>query len=425
MRHATLVPVLTAAGLLAAGTLWGCKPDAPKPVPSGGNGTPPANAAATPGIGGMAPAGTVDADTVAKVEAAVAKSHAWLLQQQTEDGAFPIPGMGSDPGITAIACTGLLSTLQGATRESHPQIWKALDNLLTHQKADGAIYKEQNANYVTSVSIMAFLASGDDTYRAAAQKAADYLGVSILDESENETPESSIHYGGFGYGKRKKDKAPYADMSNTSYGLEALNQARQAGLTVNEKAIAASQKFLSRSQHRSESNDQPWVSDDPRTAGGFVYHPAETKNQVIEIDGKKVFLPYGSMTYAGIKSMIYAKVSKDDPRVKAAVDWIAKFWTLEENPGFDTSRDLKLGKQGLYYYYDTFAKAMHALGMEELKDAQGTSHKWRQELAAQLLTLQKPEGHWVNDVEERWMEGNPVLATSYALMALGYVLPAE
>jgi squalene-hopene/tetraprenyl-beta-curcumene cyclase len=424
MRHATLVPVLTTAGLLAATTLWGCKPDDPKPVPSGGNGTPPA-AATAPGIGGMAPAGSVDAATAAKVEAAVAKSHAWLLTQQGEDGSFPIPGMGSDPGITAIACAGLLSTLNGATRASHPQIWKGLDNLLTHQKADGAIFKEQNANYVTSVAIMAFLASGDASYRAAAQKAADFLGASIYDESEGATAESSIHYGGFGYGKRKPDRDEYADMSNTSYGLEALHQARAAGLTVNEKAIKASQKFLERSQHRSESNDQPWVSDDARTAGGFVYHPAETKNQVIEMDGKKVFLPYGSMTYAGIKSMIYAKVSKDDPRVKAAVDWIGKFWTLEENPGFDTSRDLNLGKQGLYYYYDTFAKAMHALGTETITDAKGNAHAWRAELGTQLLSLQKDDGSWVNDAEKRWMEGNPVLATSYSLMALGYVLPAN
>lgn len=425
MRTHVLIPTLTTAGLLAASLLSGCKPSGGTPQPSGGDeGLPPARTNG-PAIAGVAPAGSVDAAVAGRVHAAVAKAHAYLLAQQGEDGSFPIPGMGSDPGITAIACTGLLSTLQGATRENHPAIWQGLDNLLTFQKADGSIFNDQNANYVTSVAVMAFLASGDDSYRAAAQKAAEYLGASIYDESEGASPESSPHYGGFGYGKRKQDKAPYADMSNTSYGLEALARARAAGLTVNEEAIAASRKFLERSQHRSESNDQPWVSDDPRTAGGFVYHPEETKNQIVEIDGKKVFLPYGSMTYAGIKSMIYAKVSKDDPRVKAAVDWIAKNWTLEQNPGFDTSRDLKLGKQGLYYYFDTFAKAMHALAMESVTDGNGQAHAWRTELGEALSGLQKADGQWVNDVEERWMEGNPVLATSYALMALGYVLPAK
>ena len=31
---------------------------------------------------------------------------------------------------------------------------------------------------------------------------------------------------------------------------------------------------------------------------------------------------YASMTYAGLKSMIYAGLDRDDPRVKAALDYI-------------------------------------------------------------------------------------------------------
>ena len=58
------------------------------------------------------------------------------------------------------------------------------------------------------------------------------------------------------------------------------------------------------------------------------------------------------MTYAGLKSMIYAGLTADDPRVKAAYDYITKHYTLDENPG--------LGQQGLYYYYQTFAKALAA-----------------------------------------------------------------
>ena len=39
------------------------------------------------------------------------------------------------------------------------------------------------------------------------------------------------------------------------------------------------------------------------------------------------------MTYAGLKSFLYAGVSKDDPRVKAAVEWVRKHYTVTENPG--------------------------------------------------------------------------------------------
>ena len=39
------------------------------------------------------------------------------------------------------------------------------------------------------------------------------------------------------------------------------------------------------------------------------------------------------MTYAGLKSMIYAGLSPDDVRVKGALGYISEHDTLEENPG--------------------------------------------------------------------------------------------
>ena len=67
------------------------------------------------------------------------------------------------------------------------------------------------------------------------------------------------------------------------------------------------------------------------------------------------------MTYAGLKSMIYAGLSRDDPRVKAALTFITEHYTLDENAG--------LGQQGLYYYYHTFAKTMAVLDQPTLIDA--------------------------------------------------------
>jgi hypothetical protein len=36
---------------------------------------------------------------------------------------------------------------------------------------------------------------------------------------------------------------------------------------------------------------------------------------------------------AGLKSMIYAGLTQDDPRVKAAIGYIKDRYTLDENPG--------------------------------------------------------------------------------------------
>jgi squalene-hopene/tetraprenyl-beta-curcumene cyclase len=120
------------------------------------------------------------------------------------------------------------------------------------------------------------------------------------------------------------------------------------------------------------------------------------------------------MTYAGLKSMIYAGVGADDPRVKAAREWIERHYSLAENPG--------MGLQGLFYYYHTFAKALDAVGLDYLVDADGVRHDWRKELADELASRQLEDGSWVN-AERRWLEGDPNLVTAYALLALTYCRP--
>ena len=89
--------------------------------------------------------------------------------------------------------------------------------------------------------------------------------------------------------------------------------------------------FISRCQNlKTEHNDQPWAGK--INDGSFIYSAAaggETKT-----DSPPGDLPgYGSMTYAGVKSMIYCGVSKDDPRMKKAIEWLRRHYTVEENAG--------------------------------------------------------------------------------------------
>ena len=102
--------------------------------------------------------------------------------------------------------------------------------------------------------------------------------------------------------------------------------------------------------------------------GGFYYTIAAGGSSQAGETPDGGLRSYGSMSYAGLKSMIFAGVKKDDPRVKAAHEWITKHYTLDENPG--------MGGDGLYYYYHTFAKALAALSNDQLVDADGKSHDW-------------------------------------------------
>src|SRR5262249_46083964 len=145
--------------------------------------------------------------------------------------------------------------------------------------------------------------------------------------------------------------------------------------------------------------------------GGFFYTPAAGGDSAAKKADDGGLRSYGSMTYAGLKSMVYAGVGPDDKRVVAAVKWIRKYYSVSENPG--------MGGTGLYYYYHTFAKALDAMKLDKVADEKGVEHDWRKELGEHLASIQKPNGSWVNS-EKRWMEGDPNLSTAFALLSLAY-----
>ena len=135
---------------------------------------------------------------------------------------------------------------------------------------------------------------------------------------------------------------------------------------------------------------------------------------MIEGEAKRAALrSYGSISYAGMMSFAYARIGKDDDRVRAVIDWLGKSYTLNENPG--------MGQEGLYYYFHLMSKALRAQGVKTLKGPDSKSIDWKNELAAKLISLQNGDGSWKNS-NKRWMEGDPNLTTSYVLVALSLLV---
>ncbi len=342
-----------------------------------------------------------------KTKALIDKGLAYLKTQQKPDGTWQ--GQDEPPALTAIAA----KAFAGAGQLSDPAVQKAYDALLAQQKPDGGIYKDINANYNTAIAISALAATNDDKYKPAIGKAVKFLRTLQWNEDPSDSKErkpvgpSDNRFGGFGYGHSQRP-----DMSNTQLAIDALHD---AGVSPNDPAYQAALKFASRTQNLSETNDQEWAGND----GGFVYTPAGNGDSVagaiVGPDGKRILRSYGSMTYAGLKSFIYAGLTKDDPRVKAAWDWITKNWTLDQNPGLQAN-DPKMAQNGLYYYYHTMARALATYDQPTVNDPKGAAHDWRVEFIDKMAALQKPDGSWSG--EKRWMEDNPVLVTSYIVNAL-------
>ncbi len=333
-------------------------------------------------------------------EKSVEKAINYLTNQgQAADGTF---SSNTGIGVTAICTLGLLE--HGRT-PLDPAVKKALDAMEKHVKPDGGIYVEgtRHRNYETCLSLLAFSAANKDgQYDKLIANANKFLKGLQWDEKEDKS-EDSPFYGGAGYGGHSRP-----DMSNTTFLMEAL---KASGTSADDPAMQKALIFVSRCQNlESPHNQFEFAPKNPD--GGFYYTIAAGGSSQAGTTENGGLRSYGSMTYAGLKSMIYAGVDKDDERVKAAVAWLAKHYDTKQNPG--------MGETGLYYYYQTVAKALDAYGEEKFVTADGKQHDWRTEFTDQLISLQKDNGSWVNDAE-RWMEGDPNLVTGYTLLALAHL----
>jgi squalene-hopene/tetraprenyl-beta-curcumene cyclase len=337
----------------------------------------------------------------AKLHQAVSRAASYFEAAQADNGSW---SAASGPGVTAIVTAGLL---RSGRSPDDPMVARALKYLEQFLHDDGGMYGQgsTHTNYETCVAIAAFKeANKDGRYNKLLADAEKYIKEEQWDAGEG-YDESSMYYGGAGYGGGKRP-----DLSNTSFLVDALHS---LGSGDDDPAIQKALIFVSRCQNLESPYNTtkfaPLVDD-----GGFYYTIAAGGSSIAGTTADGGLRSYGSMSYAGLRSLIYAGLKQDDPRVKAATEWIKKNYSLTENPGMKDA--------GLYYYYHTFAKTFDALGDDEFVDAQGKSHNWRAELANQLISLQKEDGSWVNSTT-RFLEGDPNLVTAYSLLALSYTQP--
>src|SRR5262245_43627847 len=254
-------------------------------------------------------------------------------------------------------------------------------------------------------------ANREDRYKKVIGDAAEFLKKLQWDEEEGKTRKDDF-YGGAGYDSKSRP-----DLSNTQIFLDAL---KDAGIPKDDPAPEKALILVSRCQNlKNESNDQPWA--DKINDGSFIYSAAGGGQTKVEGGSPETGFPgYGSMTYAGIKSMIYCGVSKDDKRIQKAYAWIQKHYTVDENPGMPKARR----HWGLFYYYNTMAKCLDVLGVDYVEDDKGTKHDWRADITKALADKQQPNASFTND-QDRWMEGDANIVTGYALMALSYCKPRK
>jgi squalene-hopene/tetraprenyl-beta-curcumene cyclase len=343
-----------------------------------------------------------------------APNGAWGLEIQAAPTDSPESLTPVGLAVTALAVKAFVQADPDAVKDE--RVIKALRMIKSSQQPDGSFDDGPLSNYVTSCVLMGLASVPDNDWHDQIADCSKWLQSHQWDQSEGLSAQQDW-FGGAGYGRHGRP-----DLSNTQMMLDALYE---SGMSPDEPAFQRALAFVSRTQNLKETNKAPWAQAGSND-GGFIYTPAnggESMASEVAGDGRygekiaagspRSLKSYGSMTYAGFKSMLYAGLSADDVRVRAAFDWLRHHWSFDENPG--------LGQQGLFYYYHTLSRALAVSQQNEITDADGVKHNWREEMIKALIARQHEDGSWVNTAD-RWEEGSPVLVTIYCTLALEEIL---
>jgi squalene-hopene/tetraprenyl-beta-curcumene cyclase len=353
-------------------------------------------------------------DPAGRAQQLIDRGLAFLQTQQKPDGGW---ASGREPpAFTALVVRAFV--LDKHHSPDSDVVQRAVAQLVAAQQPDGGIYRDTLATYNTAIAVSALapVAKQKPELQPAVEKAVAYLrGQQVLPGAKSDSglpqikDDNDPQFGGWTYGGAGRRGPGRPDLSNVQVTLDAL---KDAGLKPDDPAFQNALKFATRLQNHSETNDQAWAGDD----GGFVYAPGDSAaGSFTTPDGKKRLRSYGSMTYAGLKSFVYAGLSKADPRVQAAWKWITGNWTLDTNPG------IKEGggdpQDGIFYYYHTLARALHEYGEPVIATPDGKQVDWRVAFVEKMASLQQPDGSWRGS-QGRWMENNPTLTTAFVVLAL-------
>ena len=350
------------------------------------------------------------AQDTAKIRQSMDKAVAYLRTTQDRTGGWMTPRTVIGP--TAIVLAGLIDA--GVDMDD-PMIVSGLKLVESFIQEDGGVYTPDGflLNYETCCAVMCLAKANEaikkkhnrEPYKEVLAKADRFLRGQQFTE-ENNVRSEDPNYGGVGYGNRTRP-----DLSNVQFFLDAL---KATGAKEDDPAIQKALIFVSRCQNlESEHNTMPFLARNPDGLdGGFIYYPMPDPEGARETEG---LASYGGMTYAGLKSMIYAGLTIEDKRYKAALDWLAKNYTVTENPG--------RGAAGLYYYYQTMAKTLDIKNSPQFEDADGKKHNWRADLSEHLISVQQENGSWVNEASSQYMENDVNLVTGYVLLTLALCLP--
>ncbi len=349
-------------------------------------------------------------DPSRSAEQALERGWKYLAQQQGSDGGWHSQTYGQlkgGPGITSLVLYSF-SRYPAQMRAAHPELAKrGFAFFQPGLKLRGApAATDGSLDYPTYAA--AFWLTARQRLKLPAppgeqDKMVRYLLSAQLLESRGFAPDHPAH-GGWDFlgAGEAQGITTGSNVSLAASILEALaetNQTDAAAQKAREHALA-------------------WLQRAQQPDGGFSFtpEPASLNNKALFHDEKQLRpRSYGTATSDGLRALIAAGLKTNDARVQKSVNWLVEHRSLDVVPGFEELPPELGWQRGLrFYYYASLAEASRHFPPSE-RDAR------RRALLELLVREQRAGGSWVNE-SARMREDDPLIATSFALAALGSIL---
>jgi len=332
--------------------------------------------------------------TVAAARQSIARALQWLSDYQSRDGrwdcdgwmnldAADVRGKGAggtlyDVGVTALSLMAFLRTGHGDKNNPHADtVKRGLTFLMDQQGRDGCVGGRASQHFIyntilaTTALCDGYRVTRDDAYRAAAQRAVNFL-----------LKARNPHLG-WRYGVRPGEN----DTSVTALAVQALKAARFAGLDVDANAFAGARLWIDK------MTDLKFGQVGYTSPGGSAARPEGLRDK---------FPPEKTqaMTAAGILTRI---LLGEDPRGSVLIRKGAEL-CAQQQPAWGDH-----GSIDMYFWY-LGTRALFEVGGAHWRD-------WPSNLRRSLVPAQRKDGSW--DPAGPWgPDGGRVYSTAICALSL-------
>ena len=353
------------------------------------------------------------------------KAKNFLLSKQLADGSWRSKTYGllkSGQSLTPFVLFALSETLSGNEDKEFPWFQKSM-NFLRHNNKEGVHGRSDPdfldyPNYATSYALQCFVKYGVPQDNPTMQKMIQYL----LKQQFSETTgfcKSNSSSGGWGFGiNTKPTLSSFVDLAHTRRILQVLQKAN----SLTPECKIRSNQFLARLQKIKIEKDFSSLAKWSRSTGydgGFfssstIPYANKGRTAVDPKSGKSFFRSYSTATCDGILALIALNTSPNNRFLKDASEWLKNNEDWESPTGIPLNDPAPWRESMTIYNIMVQSEAFSALNLEG---------KWKYHLIQTLRDRQREDGSFANMNGKLMKEDDPLISTSYALIALSQAFP--